>query len=156
MRFQRRRDSYRKEWKPFNLPPRKATVEEDEVSLKEHIELLCKEREKRIDDAVKNLRDDMEFRFEVLRIEMTRTARELEPRLERMNELRAEVISDRGLFIQRPVYEAEHKSLEGKVTVLEGFRNRSLGLVIVISLFSGLIGAMALAVLHPLITKGGP
>ena len=73
----------------------------EHVSLREFIERILDERERR----------DLE-RLHTLEI-----------RLEKLNELRQEVITDRGNYITRVQYEAEVGALEKKVNQAEGALN---------------------------------
>jgi len=87
---------------------------------------------------------NFELRDRARRDELTseREARELatrilEGRLDKLNELRAEVISDRGNFITRIEFEVESK----RIDMLEKWQAKLLGIGIVLALISALIGA---------------
>ena len=61
-------------------------------------------------------------------------------RLEKLNELRSEVIQDRGEYVRRDVFESQIKPL------LE-FRSRALGFGALVALLSGAVGAVIARVL---------
>ena len=59
----------------------------------------------------------------------------MERRLEGLNELRKQVIEDRGRFVTRELFDVE-------VDQLKTFRNRATGAAIVLALFAGALGAV--------------
>jgi hypothetical protein len=74
---------------------------------------------------------------------------QIDSRLEKLNELRQEVVADRGIYLTRSEYEAKHETLgarfkpiEEKIAGLEKWQNKVIGIGIVLVLLSGLIGAL--------------
>jgi hypothetical protein len=65
----------------------------------------------------------------------------LENRLTQLNELRSEVTQDRGNFITRVEYEGSDKESNRRLTALENWQARLIGISIVLVLLSGFIGA---------------
>jgi hypothetical protein len=102
-----------------------------DVTLREYIERIFDERQKALDVAFK-------ANSEALAL----ASRNLELRLEKLNELRQEVTQDRSNFLTRDRYDSQHKALEDRVVSLEGFRGRALGFGALVALLSGVIGAV--------------
>ena len=101
------------------------------VSLREYIEAMMRERDRALTAAFKAQQDALQL-----------ATRNLELRLEKLNELRNEVISDRGTFLTRDRYESQHSALEDKVAALESFRGKALGFGALASLISAVAGAL--------------
>lgn len=125
----------------------------NDVSLREFITGIMDERRLRCGETMKAIKDDLDFRFVSLQNDIERARRDMEPRLSKMNELRSEVTKDRSLFLLRETYETQHEDLRDRVDRLEEFRGKSLGLVIVVSMVSGIVGAVAISILHPMFTR---
>jgi hypothetical protein len=102
-----------------------------DVPLREYIERIFDERQKALDVAFKSQEQALAL-----------ASRNLELRLEKLNELRQEVTQDRGNFLTRDKYESEHGALGDRVTGLEAFRGRALGFGALIALISGVAGAI--------------
>lgn len=93
---------------------------EEHIRLKEYIEAILAEREKAL-----NL-----------------TAATLNQRLEHLNTLRAEVMSDRNIFLQKAVYEQMHEALENRVSKVESVQSKLIGVGTVLIVVAGLLGAV--------------
>ena len=78
-------------------------------------------------------------RLENVAIEQARNAIDL--RLEKLNELRSEVIQDRGEYVRRDVHDSQIKGLQDKLDALESFRTKAVGAAAVLTLVSGAVGA---------------
>jgi hypothetical protein len=63
-----------------------------------------------------------------------------EDRLEKLNELREQVTSDRGIFLRRDMYEQYHGSHDLRIAAVEQWQARIAGIGIVIVAMVGLIG----------------
>lgn len=81
------------------------------------------------------------------------TADDLKNRLERLNELRDEVTSDRQQFMTKAVYEHMHKALEDRMNKgfetsqreferLSAFQSRTIGALLVLVPLSGILGGV--------------
>jgi predicted RNase H-like nuclease (RuvC/YqgF family) len=125
----------------------------NDVSLREFIKEIMDERRLRCGETMKAIKDDLDFRFVSLQNDIERARRDMEPRLSKMNELRSEVTKVRSLFLTRETYDTQHEDLRNRVDRLEEFRGKSLGLVIVVSMVSGIVGAVAISILHPMFTR---
>ena len=101
------------------------------VSLREYIEAIMAERDKALRAA-----------FLAQQEALNLATRNLELRLEKLNELREEVTKDRSAFMSRERYEDAHDVLENRVSSLEGFRGKALGFGALVSLISAVIGAI--------------
>jgi hypothetical protein len=95
------------------------------VSLRDYIERIFDERQKALDIA-----------FKASEQALALASRSLEQRLERLNELRAEVTEDRAEYVKRDVYET-------RIGQLEKFQSRLIGvgaiLVIIVPILTALI-----------------
>ena len=90
------------------------------ISLREYVDTLLREREK----------------------ELYRTAAELERRLEGLNDLRAEVVKDRNMYLLREVCERMHGSLVDRIGKLENMQTKIVTAGLVLVTLSGLLGWM--------------
>ncbi len=70
------------------------------------------------------------------------TARTLEIRLEKLNELRKEVTDDRASFVKREVYDQMHEGLTQRLNRLEAGYSRIMGGIAVLVLIAGVLGAV--------------
>lgn len=82
--------------------------DEHRVALKEHLERRICEVERRF-----------EIKFEAIEQSIEVTAKDMERRLSDLNQLRAEVTSDRGQFLQREAYSVWRDTIEGRLTRME-------------------------------------
>lgn len=97
------------------------------VTLKDYIERILDERDKTL----------------VL------TAKNLEHRLETLNQLRADVIKDRDQFVSDAVYKEMHSALVNRVTAVEKMQSRMVGVGIALVAGAGLIGAVLTHLFKP-------
>jgi len=74
--------------------------------------------------------------------ELNRTAAELERRLEGLNELRAEVVKDRNMYLLREVYDRMHGPLVERISKLENMQTKIVTVGLVLVALSGLLGWM--------------
>ncbi len=70
------------------------------------------------------------------------TARTLEIRLEKLNELRKEVTDDRASFVKREVYDQMHEAMTQRINKLEAGYSRIMGAVAVLVMIAGVLGAV--------------
>ena len=101
------------------------------VTLREYIEAIMSERDRALTAA-----------FTAQQSALNLATRNLELRLEKLNELREEVTRDRSNFITRDRYDDAHEALENKVAVLESFKGKALGFGALVSLLSAVGGAL--------------
>lgn len=94
------------------------------IDLRHYVERIFDEREKAALVASKNL----------------------DERLEKLNELRAEVMRDRDQFLRKDVYDQQHGSLSERVVKVEQFQSKTIGVVTVLVLGSGILGAVVMHV----------
>lgn len=90
------------------------------VPLKEYFERVLQEHEKQLATA----------------------SSEMERRLAGLNELRADVVKDRQLLMEKSVYEQMHNALTDRVYKLETFQSRLLGFGSAIVVIATIVGAM--------------
>lgn len=72
--------------------------------------------------------------------------RNLELRLEKLNELRQEVTQDRANYITRDKAEADSDAFGQRLSALENWRSRATGAAVILGLFAGAIGAALMKV----------
>ncbi len=89
------------------------------IQLKEHIERILDERDKR-----------------------TQSEKEaIAHRLENLNNLREQVMQDRASFMSKAVFEQMHKDVERRMAELENTLSRMTGVGMVLIVVSGIVGA---------------
>ena len=103
------------------------------VTLREYIEAIMSERDRALTAA-----------FMAQQSALNLATKNLELRLEKLNELRQEVTQDRANFITRDKYEDAHDALENRVGILENFRGKALGFGALVSLLSAVGGALVI------------
>jgi diphthamide synthase subunit DPH2 len=95
-----------------------------DVTLREYIERIFDERQKALDIA-----------FRASEQALALASRNLELRLEKLNELRQEVTQDRGEYVKREVFEARRSQLEK-------FQARTLAVAAVLIVFLPILTAI--------------
>jgi len=101
------------------------------VTLREYIEAIIGERDRALQAAFRAQQDALNL-----------ATRNLELRLEKLNELRTEVTQDRANFLTRDRYDSQHAALQDRVALLENFRGKALGFGALVSLLSAVGGAL--------------
>jgi hypothetical protein len=156
------------------MRPDPAGSSSSQISLREYLEAKVDgERE-----LNKTFRDSAAKEFELFKESLAREIREaaqnVSDRLKLLNELRAEVISDRANFVTREKYDAEMGARNIRVDLLErwqakasdldkdvgdhgtriktleDWRNKLLGIGITVGLVSGLVGAFLMRLISGL------
>lgn len=95
-------------------------MSDEHVHLREYIERILDEREKAIGIASKNI----------------------ELRLDHLNNLRSEVEKDRSTFLSKAVYDQMHGDLVRRVEVMEAKFNRAIGVSTVLVVLAGITGGL--------------
>jgi len=101
------------------------------VTLREYIEAIMSERDRALTAA-----------FNSQQAALNLATRNLELRLEKLNELRQEVTQDRSSYMTRDRAEAETEAINTRVAALESFRGKALGFGALVSLLSAVGGAL--------------
>jgi len=101
------------------------------VTLREYIEAIMSERDRALTAA-----------FTAQQAALNLATKNLELRLEKLNELRQEVTQDRANYQTRDKAEVTEESLSGRLTSLESFRGKALGFGALVSLLSAVGGAL--------------
>lgn len=101
------------------------------VTLREYIEAIMSERDRALTAA-----------FTAQQAALNLATKNLELRLEKLNELRDEVTQDRQNYQTRDKAESVESSLDSRLTALEGFRGKALGFGALVSLLSAIGGAL--------------
>jgi len=97
----------------------------DTVPLREYIEALIAERDKAVTEAM----------------------RQMEQRLQGLNELRSDVVKDRNLLLTRERFDTEHGGLEARVNSLENWRGKALGFGTLLAFLAAAVGALLQSVI---------
>jgi len=108
-----------------------APVTPDGVTLKEYIERVFDEKEKALQLA-----------FRAQQEALALASRTLELRLEKLNELRQEVTSDRGNYVTKDQYEARSEAQNQRFQRLENFNSRVVGFGAAIGFVAGVVGGI--------------
>ena len=101
------------------------------VPLREYIETIIAEKDRALQAA-----------FIAQQNALTLAAKNLELRLEKLNEMRQEVTQDRASYQTRDRAEAMFDAVEARLGALENWRSRATGAAVVLGLFAGAIGAV--------------
>lgn len=101
------------------------------VTLREYIEAIMSERDRALTAA-----------FTAQQAALNLATKNLELRLEKLNELRQEVTQDRASYQTRDKAEAEADAMGARLTSLESFRGKALGFGALLALISGAVGAV--------------
>ena len=100
------------------------------VTLREYIEAIMSERDRALTAA-----------FTAQQAALNLATKNLELRLEKLNELRQEVTQDRANYQTRDKAEVTEEALGARLSSLEAFRGKALGFGALVALISGAIGA---------------
>jgi hypothetical protein len=108
-----------------------------DVSLRDYVERIFDERQAALDLAFSGQQ-------EALRVAKV----EYDARLEKLNELRAEVTRDRALFITTDRFDGEQRvasqardAVANRVSALENWKAKATGAAVVLTIIAGAIGA---------------
>jgi len=101
------------------------------VTLREYIEAIMSERDRALTAA-----------FTAQQAALNLATKNLELRLEKLNELRQEVTQDRANYQTRDKAEVTEESLSVRISNLENFRGKALGFGALVSLLSAVGGAL--------------
>jgi len=101
------------------------------VTLREYIEAIMSERDRALTAA-----------FTAQQAALNLATKNLELRLEKLNELRQEVTQDRANYQTRDKAETTEDALGQRLTNLESFRGKALGFGALVSLLSAIGGAL--------------
>jgi hypothetical protein len=139
------------------MKPDPAGATSSQISLREYMEA-----------KVDSLTSEFRTYQKTMEVSLKLAAEGIEGRLKLLNELRAEVLSDRANYVTRDKYEAEMvgrnlrieaidkwiaaasgteteiATSQARIKALEDWKNKLLGLGVMIALFSGLVGALVM------------
>jgi len=101
------------------------------VTLREYIEAIMSERDRALTAA-----------FTAQQAALNLATKNLELRLEKLNELRQEVTQDRANYQTRDKAEVTEEALNSRLSSLESFRGKALGFGALVSLLSAVGGAL--------------
>jgi len=110
-------------------------------TLHEHLDQRLDTLERTIDRRFDAMQVDFKKSEAVRDTQIAEAARDVQRRLEGLNELRQEVTEDRGLLVQRNVFDAKLDAMDLRLGAIETWRNRALGVITMLALGSGGIGA---------------
>ena len=101
------------------------------VTLREYIEAIMSERDRALTAAFNSQQAALQL-----------ATKNLELRLEKLNELRQEVTQDRSSYQTRDRAEADGDAMSRRLGDLESFRGKALGFGALLALISGAVGAV--------------
>ena len=100
------------------------------ISIREYIDLNLIMRDKVFEDYKRVAKESIDLAYT-----------SIEGKLGKLNELRQEVTQDRGLYITRIEQKSEQDANERRISALEKWQSKLLGIGIVVALISAFIGA---------------
>ena len=104
------------------------------VTLREYIEAIIGEKDRALQAAFTAQQNALNA--------LNLATKNLELRLEKLNELRQEVTQDRASYMTRDRAEAQDDAIDARLTALEAFRGKALGFGALVALLSGAVGAV--------------
>lgn len=113
-----------------------------EISIQQYFDKVCNERSQRVSLRLKSIEDMLKLRFEMQDKATELANKNLEARLDRLNELRSEVIQDRSKFITTDKYDTQRAVLDDRITKLEMWQSKMYGVAIGIGLVGGISGGL--------------
>jgi hypothetical protein len=112
------------------------------ITTREYLEKICSERSKRVVQRLEGMEELYAQRFEMQDNALKLATEALEIRLEKLNELRAEVLQDRARYITIDNYEARHIPVDARIKSLELWQSKVLGAALGIALVGGVSGSI--------------
>jgi hypothetical protein len=112
------------------------------VTTREYLERICAERSKRVVDRITGAEELYSQRFEMQDNALKLATKTLELRLEKLNELRAEVLQDRARYITLDAYDARHAPIEARIKAIELWNSKVYGAALGIALVGGISGSI--------------
>ena len=101
------------------------------VSLREYIEAIISEKDRALQAA-----------FLAQQNALNLATKNLELRLEKLNDLRQEVTRDRANYLTRDKAESDSDAINVRISSLESFRGKALGFGALVAILSGAVGAI--------------
>lgn len=98
------------------------------------------------DWTVVSLKDYTDQRFADNERAIDKAAAAVDKRLDGMNEFRDQLRDQASTFLPRTEYQVHHEALMDRVMLLESWRNKTLGVVAVLTILSGTLGAVIIKV----------
>lgn len=111
------------------------------VSLREHIEAVLAERWQAHDREHADISEALTLAREASERALVEARVEINARLDKLNELRSEVLTDRSEYVRREVFDQGAAIRDQRLDVLENWRSKATGASVVLVLFAGTIGA---------------
>ena len=121
---------------------RSTSKSNSEIPMHDYFERICEERSQRVGVRLKSIEEMLKLRFEMQDKATLLANKNLEIRLDKLNELRAEVIQDRSRFVTIDKYDTQHEALESRITKLEMWQSKMYGIAIGIAIVAGVSGGL--------------
>lgn len=113
-----------------------------EIPMHQYFDKICSERSQRVSLRLKSIEDMLKLRFEMQDKATELANKNLEARLDRLNELRSEVTQDRSKFITVDKYDTQRAVLDDRITKLEMWQSKMYGVGLGIGLVGGISGGL--------------
>jgi hypothetical protein len=105
-------------------------MDEEVITLREYVDLRAAGLAKEFQDYKDNTQEARRL-----------AGINIDSKLEKLNELRQEVTQDRGLYVTRAEQKAEQEAINRRLSALESWQSKLMGIGIVLAVVAGLIGA---------------
>lgn len=106
-----------------------------DVPVREYIERIFTERQAALEIAFKAQQNALKL-----------ATKNLNGRLKNLNELRQQVLTDRGLYLTRDRHDAYAAGVDARIGALEAWRNRAIGFGAAIAFIAGISGGIAVKI----------
>jgi len=117
-------------------------IKSDNVSVIDYFERITEDNHKLINSRLDHIEKIMDQRFELRDHALSIANKNMELRLDKLNELRNEVVQDRSRYMTTERFEMQHKTIEDRLTKLEMWQSKIIGISIGIGLIAGLAGVI--------------
>jgi septum formation topological specificity factor MinE len=118
------------------------TQSPEDIPLCKYFETLIKSNNNLTDIRFNSLEEILNQRFEMQSQALLLQNKNFEDRLNKLNELRQEVVEDRSKYVTYDRYDIQHKMLEDRIKLLEMWQSRMYGIAIGMAIIGGISGGL--------------
>jgi hypothetical protein len=112
------------------------------ISMLKYFEDKCDERTQNVNDRFKAIEELFGQRFEMQDRALELSTKSLEDKMELLNNLRNEVLTDRARFITVDRADADHELVDNRIKQLEMWQSKMYGIAMGIALVAGISGGL--------------
>lgn len=114
----------------------------DAVSVGKHLERVFEDNNRLMNNRIDNLEKLMNQRFEMREDALGLANKNMEMRLDKLNELRNEVVTDRSRYVVNERCEMKEESSDSRISRLERWQSQMYGIAIGIGIVAGVSGGV--------------